>query len=70
MNVWQQWQQFTTDLAGPAQGLSPAEQVALRWGEGATPLGGRWSEMVQAVPEIGRMRWRVDNAAASRWATV
>jgi len=65
MNVWQHWQRFTAEASGPATGLSPAEQVALRWGEGATPLGGRWGALLECLPDVGRMRWRVENDLGS-----
>lgn len=65
MNVWQQWQQFSTEAAKPAVALSAAERVALQWGAGATPLGGRWDAMLETLPDIGRLRWRVDNCLGS-----
>lgn len=65
MNVWQQWQQFSTEATQPTVGLSAAEQVALQWGAGATPLGGRWEAMLQSLPDVGRLRWRVENVLGS-----
>lgn len=65
MNVWQHWHQFSTQASQPVVGLSAAEQVAVQWGAGATPLGGRWGPMLQALPDVGRMRWRVENRLGS-----
>ena len=63
MNVWQQWQRFSAEARSPAAGLTEIERLAMRWGEGATPLGGRFASMLQVLPEVGRLRWSVSNRA-------
>ncbi len=67
--TWTPWAAWAAEpstfspLEPPA--WSEATQLALLWGDGVTPLDGRWAQLLWWLPELGPLGLMVENSAAA-----